>query len=239
MVTLNGDFYMEGLPRGGEGGIKSAGELSEFIQKIGFLPLFKSGLPGFSVEERTASDSWWSDNPEEDPWEWRGVIAQSGLFAYGKLFSKKAGFVSKEWFPAFAALRREGLCFSERYISGLSSRAEKRITDVLMDYGEMPAFELKSAAGFGGKHGEKGFDTAISNLQMRTYIVINGFQRKISRAGDEFGWPASVYTTPECLWGPDYIQSELSPDEAEEKIISHLSAFFPESTAMTLRKAIK
>lgn len=37
----------------------------------GFLPLFKNGIPGFSLEERTVPDYWWSGDEERDPWEWR------------------------------------------------------------------------------------------------------------------------------------------------------------------------
>jgi hypothetical protein len=31
------------------------------------------------VEEHTAADSWWSEDPESDPWEWRkNVILMRG-----------------------------------------------------------------------------------------------------------------------------------------------------------------
>ena len=42
---------------------------------LGFLPLFKNEIPGFSVEERTVAKYWWSGNVERDPWEWREIIA--------------------------------------------------------------------------------------------------------------------------------------------------------------------
>ncbi len=239
MFTLNGIFMMEGLSPDDDKRTESAEKLADLISEIGFLPLFKNTLPGFSVEERTASDSWWSGIPERDPWVWREILAQTGLFAYGKQFSKKAGFVSRQWFPAFAALRREGLSFSERYLSGLASRGEKRIIDILTGFRELPAFELKAAAGYSRGDGEKGFESALTDLQMRAYLVVNGFQRKISRTGGEYGWPASVYTLPENLWGCSAVECELSPEEAEEKIISHLSSFFPSATASKLRKAIK
>jgi hypothetical protein len=40
------------------------------------LPLFKNDIDGFSLEERTVPEYWWSDDPEIDPWMWRAIIAR-------------------------------------------------------------------------------------------------------------------------------------------------------------------
>ena len=53
----------------------------DYINEIGFLPLFKNEIPGFSVEERTVPHYWWSGDQERDPWEWREIIARSGKVA--------------------------------------------------------------------------------------------------------------------------------------------------------------
>ena len=78
------------------------------INEIGFLPFFKNEIEGFSVEEHTSNLYWWTGNKEQDSWEWRELIARSGEVAYGKFFHKKAGFISKKWFPYFAYYRRDG-----------------------------------------------------------------------------------------------------------------------------------
>ena len=71
-------WVMHGLSADDPNCIKSAEQLQEYIEKIGFLPLFRNEIPGFSVEEHTAADSWWSEDPERDPWEWRKIIAGNG-----------------------------------------------------------------------------------------------------------------------------------------------------------------
>ena len=38
-------------------------EAIEYINKVGFLPLFKNDIPGFSLEERTVPELWWSEDP--------------------------------------------------------------------------------------------------------------------------------------------------------------------------------
>lgn len=86
--------------------IQSWKELIGWIDEIGFLPLFKNEVDGFSAEENTADLFWWTGDSEQDPWEWHCLIARSGKVAYGKFFGGKAGFISKAWFPHFANWRR-------------------------------------------------------------------------------------------------------------------------------------
>ena len=71
-------WVMHGLNADDPNCIKSVEQLQAFIEEIGFLPLFRNEIPGFSVEEHTAADSWWSEDPECDPWEWRKIIAGNG-----------------------------------------------------------------------------------------------------------------------------------------------------------------
>ena len=70
----------------------------------GFLPLFRNGINGFSAEERTCPQDWWSGDVNRDPWEWRQMIARSGLVAYGKFFGKKGGFYLQSLVSGFCQL---------------------------------------------------------------------------------------------------------------------------------------
>ena len=81
---------MYGVSREDPECIHTVDEAVEYINKVGFLPLFKNEIPGFSLEERTAPEYWWSGDPKSDPWEWREIIARSGKVAYGKFFDKKS-----------------------------------------------------------------------------------------------------------------------------------------------------
>ena len=115
-----------------------------WVDEVGFLPLFKNKATGFSVEEHTADLSWWTGDQEQDPWEWRCLIARSGRVAYGKFFGKKPGF---------------------------------------------------------GKGGEENFQGTVTDLQMGGYLLIRDFRQRINKRGVPYGWPISVYTTPEALCG--------------------------------------
>lgn len=106
MANESGTWVMHGVREDDPACIHTVDEAITYINEIGFLPLFKNDIPGFSLEERTVSEYWWSGDPERDPWEWRERIARSGEVAYGKFFDKKAGFISREWFPRFANYRK-------------------------------------------------------------------------------------------------------------------------------------
>ena len=46
-----------------------------------------------------------------------------------------------------------------------------------------------------------------------------------------YGWPLSIYTTPEALWGYDHISSAYSVDPAESKtmIYEQVGKNFPDA----------
>lgn len=240
MIVIDGKWRMEGLDRKDSRRIKSSDELSDYINEIGFLPFFKSSVKGFSVEEITAADSWWSGKPEEDPWEWREIIAGEGRIAYGKLYCSKAGFVSREWYPYLAAYRRDGYDFESRYEDGLVSRKAKMIIDVLEKPEMLLSNDIKTAAGF-GKDGEKGFEGALSSLQMLTYITVRGFRKRSNKHNEEYGWPVSLYSLSEKLFGEEHVRSayQLSAKEAKDKIINRIKSKFPEAQLSEIEKVIK
>ena len=56
---------MAALPGGQSvtGRLHTAAELRRLVEELGFLPLFRGRIPGFSVEEMTAPEDWFSGNP--------------------------------------------------------------------------------------------------------------------------------------------------------------------------------
>ena len=222
-------WNMQGLSRGHPDGIQSWWELINWINEIGFLPLFRNEVPGFSVEEHTAAAGWWTGDEERDPWQWRQIIARSGQVAYGKFFGRKAGFVSKAWFPHFANGRRDGYDFDSRWDEGLAGIRQKRIMDQFEQKDQLFSFQLKQLAGF-GKGGEKNFEGTVTDLQMQCYLLIRDFRQRTNRQGLPYGWPISVYATPETLWGYAHITSAYSvdPNESKALIRQQLEKCFPE-----------
>ena len=212
---------MQGISWNARGCLHSAEDAVKFIDKVGFLPLFKNETDGFSVEEHTATEYWWTGDAKRDPWEWREQIARSGKACYGKFFDKKAGFISKEWLPVFANYRRDGYDFDARFEDGKASLREKKIMDLFSesDPGELYSHEIRHLAGF-GKEGEKGFEGTIAGLQMQLYLCVRDFRQRVNKKGEPYGWSVAVYTTPEYLWGRDFVISCYKEDpQASKKLI--------------------
>ena len=129
MAIKNGEWIMRGMEWDDPARIQRWEELIRWIHEIGFLPLFKNEIDGFSVEENTVDLAWWTGDPNQDPWEWRALIACSGRVAYGKFFGKRAGFISMAWFLHFANWRRDGYDFDSRWEDERATMRQKRIMD--------------------------------------------------------------------------------------------------------------
>lgn len=78
MAKENGTWIIRGLKLEDPACLKTPEELACYIRQVGFLPLFANSIPGFSVEEHTASRFWWSGVTEHDPWEWRRILPGPG-----------------------------------------------------------------------------------------------------------------------------------------------------------------
>jgi len=240
MSNEHGEWVIHGLSEDNTHCLNRVEDLEKFITEVGFLPLFQNGITGFSVEERTVPATWWSGDKLRDPWEWRAIIAARGQIAYGKFFDKKAGFISKEWFPCFANYRRDGYDFDARYEDGLAGNRNKKIMDLFEDTDEIYSNEIKKAAGF-GKGGEKNFEGVMTELQMQTYLAVRDFRARRNRQGEPFGWPVAVYCTPEKLWPDDTekLAYQESPEESKSRIIRHIRNFYPEIDEKKMQKVLR
>ena len=199
--------------------IPSLQALCAYVEEVGLLPLFAGGPAGFSVYEMTAEADWWSGDPARDPWEWRYEIAAEGRIAYGKFFGGKAGLVSKACFPDFANYRRDGYDFDARWEDGKADRRDKLIWEQLPGDTELASYELKKRSGV-----TKGFDGALTRLQMRAYLVVRGATYKQNKLGEYYGWPASAFSTAEALFGEDYVTSQYktTPECSRQRLLHRL-----------------
>ena len=238
MANENGTWIMRGLSWNDPYRIRTWEELVNWVDEVGFLPLFAGEIDGFSAEEHVSPDFWWTGVTEEDPWEWREIIAKSGRCAYGKFFDKKAGFISLKWLPYFANYRRDGYDFDARWEDGLAGYREKRIMDCLTGRdadGEMVfrmdetlSTELKKKAGF-GKGGEKNYSGVVTGLQMQTYLVTSEFRRRRNKKGEEYGMGVAILLPPEAIWGYETVTAAYTeaPAVSWDRIMDRLLEQFP------------
>ena len=221
------------------GKLKSAEDIIKLVEEIGFLPFFANGIEGFSVEENCPRELWFS--PDTDgPWEWKGPIARDGRCVYGKFFAGKAGFVSREWFPVLANYRRDGYDFDARWDDGLASKKDKEVYDLISKNGVIISKKIKSTLNY-RKDGNTGFETVITRLQMQTYVNTADFVYMKDKHGKPYGWGVAEYTTPEAMFGEEYISKAYAqdPEKSRADIIGHLEKTLKAPDSKTLNKLIK
>ena len=173
------------------------------------LPFFKNEIEGFSAEEHTSNRYWWTGNKEQDPWEWCEIIARSGEVAYGKFVHKKAGFISKEWFPYFANYRRDGYDFDARWEDGLTNMRCKKIMDEFGRFVEFHRFDMIAHA----------MQTGTLIAKDRIAAAIRRFQQSCLKFGS-----LTVGNIRHTLAFPDHAAAKLIHIIRENHFIASFSA---------------
>ena len=218
------------------GTIHNANELMNLIQEIGFLPLLYSGIGGFSAEEMVDADCRYvvyDDGWDWPLWKWKGPIVTEGSYVYGKFFDKKAGFVSREWWPDLYNWRRHACP------APAPGSVEEAILMTLREQGSLITRELRAACGFNGPKMRSRFDGYVTRLQMACRIITQDFVYPRDKHNREYGWGWALLTTPEQLLGKEDCQCDRTPDESLQRILEHLKTFLPEASEQQLIKLIK
>lgn len=217
--------------------IHSEIELMDYIQQAGFLPLLDSGVEGFSAEELVDEDCRYVVLPDggwEWPlWKWKGPIVSEGSCVYGKFFDKKAGFVSRAWWPDLCNYRRSVHPKPEE------GSIEEAILLTLQEHGSLITRQLRARCGFTGPKMRSKFDGYVTRLQMGCYIVTEDFVYPHDKHGHEYGWGWALLTTPEQLLGREACQCEgRSPEESYQRLVTHFRELLPEATAKQIQKLV-
>lgn len=223
-------------------------QIEELIREWGFLPFFKNGIKGFSIEEMTPPDILFGNGTTDDfnngPWGWKGPIIANWESAYGKFFRGKAGFISLEWLPDMMNWRRSVYPLRKQ---GADAR---HILDVLIENESMLSKQLKTASGFTlsrkrnvasaddpekttvNKRNGMAFDALIAQMQMGTHVCIADFEYLVSKKGKQYGWGVARYCTPEAMYPDLFPIKEMvegrTPKQSCKRIIDHLSRLFPD-----------
>ena len=184
---------------------------------------------------------WHTGDPETDPWEWRmRVLNERDDIAYAKLFFKKSGYITKEWYPYFFKIRRDGKAFADEYADGSMSYFAKRIYDVIAEHETLPLHAIKQIGGFSKEDAPK-FERALVELQMKLYLTICGRRQKLSQKGEEYGWSSTVFCTVEQFFGTDLLEAvdRIGEREAVERITEQIHRLKPSADAKKILKFIK
>lgn len=228
--------------------LTSAADLEQRVLELGFLPFFRNSIAGFSVEEM-CEPSLWFNGETEGPWEWKGPVVRGRRCAYGKFFGSKAMYVSMEFFADFCRWKRaahplEGLdggaAVTPRTVYDTVVEHEAIVSPELKRlFGALPsrkrmASDLVDLTGLGDtdyKHRRSALERSLTALQGGTHLCIADFVYPVSRAGSRYGWGWAQYSTPEALYGTEFLSESRgsTPVESYRLLTAHLGRILPEA----------
>lgn len=221
------------------------------VHALGFLPFFAGEVENFSIEEDIAPDYWFPEGDEaEGVWEWKNDIIIDGDCAYGKFYLGKACFVSMEWFPHLVNWRRAHYhpTADEQLLLGtvqehgsLLSREMKKLCGYTAPPRRRIANPVERAAAQGHPRPQaerKGFDQAVTRLQMGCALLSANFEYSYTRDGRRYGWSVARYCTPEDFFGAERLQVGCSPDESRDCLLQHLARVLPQATDEQRRRIV-
>ena len=217
--------------------IHNATELMDYIQQVGFLPLLDSGIAGYSADEAVDPDCRYvllDDGGWDWPlWEWKGPIVTESDCVYGKFFNKKAGFVSRSWWPDLYNWRRHS------HPAPSPGSIEETILMTLREHGSMITRDLRRACGFTEPKMRSRFDGYVTRLQMACRIVTEDFVYPQDKHGKRYGWGWALLSTPEQLLGKEACHCDRSPEESLARMLDHLRRLLPRASEQQITRLIK
>lgn len=211
-------------------------DLKEAVEYYGILPFFSNSIPGYSVEEMSAPEAYFDKEP--GVWEWKGPVITELNCLYGKFFSKRAAFISKEYAADFCNWRRDGYDFDARFNDGLSSYDEQYLYNLIASHHSILSKQLKMEGGYVKERGQgkdawqprKGFDSLITGLQMKGYITTVNFEYQIDKKGEFYGWGIARYATIENYYGEGFTETMYkdTPEKSYKRLVEKLHTVLPE-----------
>ncbi len=184
------------------------------IQEFRLVLFFSNPVPGYSIQEHTPADSWFTED-NLGPWDWKIDCVQTGDIAYGKfLWGGKAAFATVDVYRELMNWRRSLPKYSptgeqQKVLDLMEERGSITVTDVRL------LLQVKKAAA----------DALLSRLQMQTRVITGDITR-VYRGPDlkYSGWQRSSFCAPEALfedmdfpfpgYRPRTLTSSLTPSES-------------------------
>lgn len=186
------------------------------IKEFGLIPFFACPVPGYSIEEHTPLDLWFTED-SLGPWDWKIFCVQSGDIAYGKfLCGGKAAFATVDVYKEIINWRRSLAKYRP-------APDQQIILDYVEEHGSITVQEVRKLLGITKAKA----DTLLCRIQMQTRLITGDISR-VYRGEDlkYSGWQRSSFCTPEALleemefpfpgYKPRTFSTSHSPEESLE-----------------------
>lgn len=209
--------------------IHSPESMYHTIRSLGIVPFFSGLVPGYSIEEYTPEEYWFTDE-ELGPWDWKIDVVLYGDIAYGKfLYGGKSAFATVECYRELMNWKRTQARYqpSGSQLAVMKEVEEKGLITV-REVRRLLSVK-KSAA-----------DSLLMRLQNDTRLVIGNIDRVYR--GDDLhynGWQQASFCRPEDLFIDFDLDPGHSPEESLERLKAQVRRFVPQASDDQLLKLFR
>ena len=220
--------------------VRDAGSMLNLILEYGIIPFFENPIPGFSIEEHTLPECWFTED-NLGPWDWKIPCIQSGQIAYGKyLWGGKAAFARIDIYRELMNWRRT----LPRYAP---TDDQQRILDYVDEHGAIGIPEVRALLGIK----KAAADNLIAKLQLQTRLVTGDITRVYRGADLSYsGWQRSSFCTPESLFFDDAdipfpgfhpvsAKTKHTPAESLEFLQEHIHSLCGSASSQSIEKLLR
>lgn len=224
MLSFPTDLPIESLA----GIISSPATMISVIRKMGIVPFSHCAVIGWSIEEMTNPEWWFTTSDELGPWDWKVDAVQTGDIVYGKFLRRKAAFATVEYYRHLMNWRRSipqfRMALGESYdavtiddrlmqllapvvLSALRECGTLQSDDIRQVLENIPIQDRERIGGHVVKYlvphvKKQAVDYVMQYLEMGTWAVVGDITRVYRGPNLEYcGWQRNVWTTPEELYG--------------------------------------
>ena len=198
------------------------------IMEIGIIPFSKNAVPGWSIQEITDPDFWFTTSDQLGPWDWKIEAVREGI-VYGKFIGNKSAFATVEAYRHLMNWRRslpkyriavgeasEMKNLEERLAAYLSptllncirERESLESSEIRALLEELVPEETRVQVGgcmekyLIPKIKKQAIDLLLQHLDMGTWTLVGDITRVYKGPNCEYkGWQKNSITTPELLFG--------------------------------------
>lgn len=200
--------------------LKSYDDFIDRVNELGFMPLSEL-LPGLpSVSGETDRESWHTNDPNTDPWQWKDRAAVEKKLAYGCVIGGHKGFIAMGVYPLFYLAYHPRESMQTRWQSGVIDQMTWELWQLFCTNELLNTSEIRKRLGVTRKKGGSRVDASIKKLQSEFYITVAGNVRKLNKRGEPYGWPVTVLAqVPDFL--PEWLEIDTSmqPEAAQQLIL--------------------
>lgn len=207
--------------------LKSPESMISAIQEIGIIPFSKNTIAGWSIQELTDPDFWFTTSDQLGPWDWKIEAVREGI-VYGKFIGRKSTFATVEFYrhlmnwrrslpkyqiPVGGKFKAKSLddklmqIFSPTLLALIRERESLDSSEIRPLLEELVPPEARKRI---GGHLEKylipnikkqAVDFLLQFLDMGTWTVVGDITRVYRGPNCEYkGWQKNSITTPDLLF---------------------------------------